>query len=128
MQMGVSVRRARFRRSYIMPEGAGALATSVQAQTVELMDASETLTLTGEIRAQFESDLAFRVGGRITERHVDVGDHVVADKVLAKIDPNEQQSNLTAAESIGPRSDRLETPRANTKRAYLKNRLNFFTL
>ena len=70
-------------------------ATPVQAQTVELINASETLTLTGEIRAQFESDLAFRVGGR----NVDIGDHVVADKVLAKIDPNEQQANVTAAEA-----------------------------
>jgi multidrug efflux pump subunit AcrA (membrane-fusion protein) len=51
--------------------------------------------LTGEIRAQFESDLAFRVGGR----NVDIGDHVVADKVLAKIDPNEQQANVSAAEA-----------------------------
>jgi membrane fusion protein, multidrug efflux system len=71
----------------------------VQAQTVELINASETLTLTGEIRAQFESDLSFRVGGRITERNVDVGDHVVAEQVLAKIDPNEQQANVTAAEA-----------------------------
>jgi RND family efflux transporter MFP subunit len=74
-------------------------ATPVQAQTVELTNASETLTLTGEIRAQFESDLAFRVGGRIIERKVDVGDHVVADQVLAKIDPNEQQASVTAAEA-----------------------------
>ena len=72
---------------------------AVQAQTVELNNASETLTLTGEIRAQFESDLGFRVGGRITERNVDVGDHVVADQVLAKIDPDEQQANVTAAEA-----------------------------
>ena len=74
-------------------------ATPVLTQTVELTNASETLTLTGEIRAQFESDLAFRVGGRITERKVDVGDHVVAEQVLAKIDPNEQQANVTAAEA-----------------------------
>jgi RND family efflux transporter MFP subunit len=74
-------------------------ATPVLTQTVELTNASETLTLTGEIRAQFESDLAFRVGGRITERKVDVGDHVVAGQVLAKIDPNEQQANVTAAEA-----------------------------
>jgi RND family efflux transporter MFP subunit len=73
--------------------------TLVQAQTVDLIDVSDTLTLTGEIRAQFESDLAFRVGGRITERSVDVGDHVVANEVLAKIDPNEQQANVTAAEA-----------------------------
>jgi multidrug efflux pump subunit AcrA (membrane-fusion protein) len=72
-------------------------ATPVLAQTVELITASETLTLTGEIRAQVESDLSFRVGGRITERNVNVGDRVVADEVLAKIDPNEQQASLTAA-------------------------------
>jgi RND family efflux transporter MFP subunit len=76
-----------------------ASATPVLAQTVELIDTSETLTLTGEIRARVESDLSFRVGGRITERKVDVGDHVAAGEVLAKIDPVEQQSSVTAAEA-----------------------------
>src|SRR6187401_2150906 len=48
----------------------------LEAQRVQLTETAKRMTLTGEIRAQVESDLAFRVGGRITERLVDVGDHV----------------------------------------------------
>ncbi len=71
----------------------------VQAMTVELTDDAPTVTLTGEIRAQAQTDLAFRASGRITERNADVGSHVTADQVLAKIDPEEQHANVTAAEA-----------------------------
>ena len=57
------------------------------------------MRLTGEVRAQVESDLSFRVGGRITERLVNVGDHVTADQVLARLDPQQQQATVTAAEA-----------------------------
>ena len=43
--------------------------------------------------------LSFRVGGRITERLVNVGDHVTADQVLARLDPQQQQATVTAAEA-----------------------------
>jgi RND family efflux transporter MFP subunit len=71
----------------------------VQAMTVELTDDAPTVTLTGEIRAQAQTDLSFRASGRITERNADVGSHVTADQVLAKIDPEQQQANVTAAEA-----------------------------
>ena len=58
-----------------------------------------TVRLTGEVRAQVESDLSFRVGGRITERMVNVGDHVTADQVLARLDPQQQQATVTAADA-----------------------------
>jgi membrane fusion protein, multidrug efflux system len=73
--------------------------TAVQIETVTLTDYAPTVRLTGEIRARVESDLAFRVAGRITERTVNVGDHVTADQVLARIDPQEQQATVTAAEA-----------------------------
>jgi RND family efflux transporter MFP subunit len=57
------------------------------------------MTLTGEIRAQAESELSFRTDGRITERLVDIGDHVSSGQVLAKLDPQEQQAAVDAAES-----------------------------
>ena len=46
-----------------------------------------------------ESDLGFRTDGRITERLVGVGDHVSSGQVLAKLDPQEQQAAVDAAES-----------------------------
>jgi hypothetical protein len=72
--------------------------TRVQAQEVELTDYAPTITLTGEIRAQVQTNLAFRASGRIIERNADIGDHVTADQVLARLDPEEQQANVDAAE------------------------------
>ena len=43
-------------------------------------------------RRRFESDLSFRIEGRVTERMVNVGDHVTADQVLARLDPQQQQA------------------------------------
>lgn len=54
-------------------------------------------TLTGEVRARHQSDLAFRVPGRVVERLVDVGAEVTAGQVLARLDPQEQQADLEAA-------------------------------
>ncbi len=71
----------------------------VEVQRVELTRAAKTIALTGEIRAQVESELGFRTDGRITERLVGVGDHVSSGQVLAKLDPQEQQAAVDAAES-----------------------------
>jgi RND family efflux transporter MFP subunit len=71
--------------------------TRVRGWTVEITDYAPSVSLTGEIRSRDQSDLSFRVGGRLTERNVDVGDHLIADQVLAKIDPAEQDANVSAA-------------------------------
>lgn len=71
----------------------------VQTETVNLTDYAPTVRLTGEVRARFESDLAFRISGRITQRMVDVGDHVTAGQVLARLDPEQEQATVTAAEA-----------------------------
>ena len=74
-------------------------ATPVLSRTVVLSEYAPSVVLTGEIRAQVQSDLSFRVCGRITERDVDVGAHITPDQVLAKIDPQEQEANLRAADA-----------------------------
>ncbi len=71
----------------------------VQTETATLTDYAPTVRLTGEVRAQVESELSFRVSGRVAERFADVGDHVTVDQVLARIDPQEQQASVTAAEA-----------------------------
>lgn len=57
------------------------------------------MSLTGIIAAQTENNLSFRTGGRVAERLVDVGDHVEAGQVLARIDPAEQQSDIRSAQA-----------------------------
>ena len=47
-----------------------------------------TAALTGEIRARHESNLGFRVGGKVIERLVDVGATVAEGDLLASDDPS----------------------------------------
>ncbi|MGH8084721.1 MAG: efflux RND transporter periplasmic adaptor subunit [Lysobacter sp.] len=54
-------------------------------------------SLAGEIRAREESPLAFRVGGKLVERRVDVGDHVKQGQVLATLDAGDLQARARAA-------------------------------
>jgi RND family efflux transporter MFP subunit len=69
----------------------------VRTQAVRLEDYMPGITLTGEIRARVQTDLSFRVSGRVVARSADIGQHVDAGEVLAKIDPAEQQADLDAA-------------------------------
>lgn len=80
------------------------------ATTVARMSSySSRLSLTGEIAPKFQSNIAFRVGGRILQRLAEVGDHVTADQVIARLDPQEQKSNVdTAAAALASSQALLE--------------------
>lgn len=54
---------------------------------------------TGEVRSRYETPLAFRVPGKITERLVNVGDTVKAGDVLARLDPVDARLALASAQS-----------------------------
>jgi len=51
----------------------------------------------GEVRAQAESRLGFRVGGKIIRRQAELGQHVKAGQVLAELDPRDYRLALDAA-------------------------------
>ncbi|BBF88069.1 probable Co/Zn/Cd efflux system membrane fusion protein [Aquitalea magnusonii] len=60
----------------------------------------------GQIRARTETDLAFRIGGKIVAKLVNSGEHVKKGQVLARLDPSDtsldisaKQAQLAAAES-----------------------------
>ena len=72
-------------------------AAFVRTEIVQPRDRQASVTLTGEVQARFRADLSFRVSGRVLERLVDVGAHVNAGDVLARLDPAEQQADLDAA-------------------------------
>lgn len=63
----------------------------VGVQNVQSADFAARVTLTGDIQARVQTDLSFRVGGKIISRSVDVGDHVKAKQVLARLDPKDLQ-------------------------------------
>lgn len=69
----------------------------VETVVVRAEPMSEQIWTTGEIRARVQSDLSFRISGRITERLVDVGDRVTTGQILARIDAQEQEADLAVA-------------------------------
>jgi RND family efflux transporter MFP subunit len=72
-------------------------AAFVHTELVQPQDGQASLTLTGEVQARFRADLSFRVSGRVLARLVDVGGHVNAGDLLARLDPAEQQADFDAA-------------------------------
>jgi RND family efflux transporter MFP subunit len=57
------------------------------------------LTFPGEVRARFEARLGFRLGGKLVERRVEVGDRVRRGQVLARIDAQDAALNAAQAEA-----------------------------
>ncbi|MEA2944445.1 MAG: rane fusion protein multidrug efflux system [Bradyrhizobium sp.] len=72
-------------------------AAFVRTDIVQPRARQASLTLTGDVEPRFRADLSFRVNGRVLERLVDVGGHVDAGQMLARLDPAEQQAELDAA-------------------------------
>ena len=69
----------------------------VRAQTARFEGYAANGSLTGSIEARIQTDLSFRVSGRVMARSADVGQHVDAGEVLAK--------------SIPPSNRPISTPR-----------------
>lgn len=51
----------------------------------------------GEVRARFEPDLAFRIGGKVSRRLVEEGQRVKANQPLAELDPEDVRLQLEAS-------------------------------
>ena len=71
----------------------------VRTVTVEKGEVGDSVVLTGDIRAENEVNLAFRIGGRIIERKGGVGDKVEPDQVLAKLDPQDELNGVRSAQA-----------------------------
>jgi len=69
----------------------------VRVVSVQELSGGETVSLTGTIQAENEVNLAFRIGGRLIERLVNVGDQVDAGQVVARLDPEDDENALRAA-------------------------------
>lgn len=67
--------------------------------TVEAGQFSDDIRFSGEIQAKKDVGLAFRVGGRVLERPVNVGDRVAAGQVIARLEPSLEQNALAAAKA-----------------------------
>jgi RND family efflux transporter MFP subunit len=74
-------------------------ARPVRTMTVEKSEIGEMVSLTGQIQAENEAALAFRISGRMTQRLAGVGDHVEPGQVLAKLDPQDELNGLRSAQA-----------------------------
>lgn len=81
------------------PEPAPEPIRAVRTTVVTAGTAGTTLEFPAEVRARTESRLGFRVGGKLQQRRVDVGDAVKAGQVLARLDPQDLRLSQEAAQA-----------------------------
>jgi RND family efflux transporter MFP subunit len=89
----------------------------VRALTLNAGGIESSAEFSGDVRPRYESQLGFRVGGKISSRKVDVGTVVKRGQVLMQLDPqdlrlgqDQAQANLRAAQT------NYELARADLKR------------
>ncbi|MDX2466030.1 MAG: efflux RND transporter periplasmic adaptor subunit [Acidimicrobiia bacterium] len=73
----------------------------VLSQLVEVKADWKQSTYAGQVKARYETPLSFRIGGKVIDRQVDVGDNVEADATLAQLDPADYELELVEAEARG---------------------------
>lgn len=59
----------------------------------------ELVSLTGQIRARTEENLAFRIDGRMVARHASVGQQLRPGDLVAELDPQPQRDGLRTAQA-----------------------------
>ncbi len=67
------------------------------AEVMAVADDTASRSLTGIVKARYETPQAFRVSGKILRRHVEVGDRVVAGQVLFELEPDDFELQVKAA-------------------------------
>jgi RND family efflux transporter MFP subunit len=80
-------------------EPAPAEVRPVRVVTVAESDGGSVVSLAGTVESQVQVDLAFRIGGRMVERLVGVGDAVEAGQIIARLDPTDEENALRGAEA-----------------------------
>lgn len=81
-------------------------------------DSDRALNYSGAVRARREIASGFRVAGKVTERRVDIGQHVSEGDLLARLDPTDYQLQVAAAEAALTAAERgVETAQLTLDRA-----------
>src|SRR5438874_3305170 len=71
----------------------------VQIQRVSFESADSARDFVGVVRARYETDLGFRVAGKIVTRIVNVGDRVAVGDIVARLDPEDLRLPVQSAEA-----------------------------
>lgn len=85
----------------------------VLTQKIKIEANWQQATYAGEIKARYKMALGFRIGGKIVERFVEIGDVVLPGTLLAKLDPDDSKLQLVQAGGA------LEAAKAEKKKAEL---------
>ena len=72
---------------------------AVKTATVISADAGMALVFAAEIQPRYQSELAFRVSGKLLSREVHLGSRVKQGQVLAHLDPADLQLSATASQA-----------------------------
>lgn len=86
----------------------------VRTIVVQPQSAQVAMQWAGEVRPRIESRLGFRVGGKIAQRRVSVGDRVAPGQELARLDPTD------AAPAVQSQEAQLVTARVDSDLAVLE--------
>jgi RND family efflux transporter MFP subunit len=89
----------------------------VRTVTVASRAADNSVALTGTVQAQNEINLSFRIDGRLVERLVEIGDNVRPGQLIARLDPQNEESSLQSvrAQLAGANAQLVEA-RSNYER------------
>ena len=92
---GVVTLAACSKKEAAAPEPRPVVAVAVHADGSAMQAAS----LPGEVQARYSTPLSFRVGGKIVERRVRLGDVVKNGQIVARLDPADAQKNAASAQA-----------------------------
>ncbi len=71
----------------------------VQVQRVAFDTAETSREFVGVVRSRYETDLGFRVAGKIVTRIVNVGDRIAIGDVVARLDPEDLRLQVQSADA-----------------------------
>ena len=106
------------------PAAAAKLERPVQVERVKFERDGANREFVGVVRARYETDLGFRVAGKIVSRLINNGDVVHAGDVIARLDPQDFVLQVESAEAeLAAATSNLAQARAEAERyATLKTR------
>jgi RND family efflux transporter MFP subunit len=97
---------------------------AVQVERVAFQSENARRDFVGVVRARYETDLGFRVAGKITARIVNAGDRIRIGDVIARVDPEDLKLQVASAEAelAAARSSLAQTASDEQRYATLKAR------
>jgi membrane fusion protein, multidrug efflux system len=74
-------------------------AQMVKVQAAAITSYQPVAKISGDVQARIQTDLGFRITGKVIARQVDVGSHVRTGDVLMQLDDTEQRADVAIAEA-----------------------------